>query len=270
MRRWGFAGLLLAALVLVLAASSASAAVTPLWFECVKNKTSGKLEKGCAKEGGKGGYEARPGLGGSGAFVANGNDALLKTVGGHELTCADFKLEGERVLPDLLRNVTLGLKVCSPTGYPNSKCFVNEEDARPKNSVIESEPLSGELGYISRSPLKVGFKLSNQADPGGVLISNITCAAGFESLWRGSFVAELVGAVNVASAKAHVSYALGSYLGEVSPGYTPEVNPPLEGEEAGGLIEESRKRVSKETFGNPLPSGFQTNLKVHGSIMVAG
>jgi hypothetical protein len=96
--------------VVVLALSagvaSASAAGTPEWFECLKNK-AGKLEKGCGKEGGKGGYEARPGFGGSSAFAANGGSTLLKTVGGHELTCSGFNLEGERVLPDLLRNIKL-------------------------------------------------------------------------------------------------------------------------------------------------------------------
>jgi hypothetical protein len=139
-----------------------------------------------------------------------------------------------------------------------------------KNTLIESELLSGELGYISRSPLEIGVKLFNAAEPGGLLISDLTCAADFESRWRGSLVAELTGAVNVSSTKALLRYTLGPYLGEVTPGYTPEVNPPLEGEAAGGLVEESRKRASKESFGNPLASGFQTSLSIHGAMMVSG
>ena len=255
MRRLGLAGLAISSLILVLVASSASSASSA---------------SGCAKAGGKGGYEARPGFGASSAFAANGSSTLLKTVGGHEITCSSFNLEGERVLPNLLRNVRLSLKVCSPTGTPHSRCFVNEEGERPKNPVIESEPLAGELGYISRSPLKIGVKLFNQAEPGGLLINNMTCAADFESQWRGSLVAELAGAVNMSSKKALLRYSLGPYLGEVSPGYTPETNPPLEGEAAGGLIQESRKRASKEPFGDPLPSGFQSSLRIHGSMMVVG
>lgn len=265
----GMGGLASLAVILVLASGGASAfAGTPEWFECVKTKGA-KLEKGCGKEGGKGGYQSRPGLGGAAGFAANGSPTLLRTVNGHDITCSSFKLEGERVMPNLLRNVTLSLKVCSPSGT-HSKCFASEEGERPKNALIESEPLEGELGYISRSSRKIGLKLFNQAEPGGPLINPMTCAADFESRWRGSLVAELTGAVNESSTKALLSYSLGPYLGEVSPGYTPETNPPLEGEAPGGLIEESRIRTQKEPFGNPLPSGFHSSQKIHGSIMVGG
>jgi hypothetical protein len=268
MRRLGMLVSLSALLVLAAAGGSAVAA-TPEWFECVKNKTSGKLEKGCAKEGGKGGYEAKPGLGGASAFVAKGAATVLKAVGGHEVTCASFAEEGERVLPDLLRNVTITFKSCFKTGT-TAKCYAEEEGEPGKSAVIESETLAGELGYISHSPLKVGIKLSNQGEPGGLLIAKIYCgaAANFHERWSGSLVGELRGAVDVSSKKATMDYVLGPYLGEVSPGYTPETDPPLEGEEAGGLIEESKASPGK-LWGEPLPGGFASgNLKIAGTLMV--
>ena len=250
-----------------LTTSSALAAATPEWVECVKSP-SGKLEKGCAKEGGKGGYEVRSGLGASAGLLVKGASVTLKTVKGHEVTCATYGEEGERVLPNLLRKVTITLKSCFKTGT-HQKCYGEEEGETGKNPEITSETLAGELGYISRSPLKVGIKLSSQAEPGGPVIQKMFCGASapFSERWKGSLVAELRGAVNVSSKKAMLGYPIGAYLGEVSPGYTPETDPPLEGEAAGGLIEESKGLG--EPWGSPLPGGFSSgNLKISGTLMV--
>jgi hypothetical protein len=267
-------GMLLSVLALGLAAASlasatAMAAGTPEWFECVKNKTAGKLEKGCAKEGGKAGYEAKPGLGGAAAFTAKGASTVLRAVGGHEVTCASFAEEGERVMPNLLKNLTITFKSCFATGT-TAKCYGQEEGETTKFKEVTSETLAGELGYVSHSPLKVGLKLVNQAEPGGLLIQKIYCggSAVFHERWRGSLTGELRGAVNVSSNKATLAYVLGSYLGEVSPGYTPLTDPPLEGEEAGGLIEESQAGPG-EPWAQPLPGGFaSSSLKIKGTLMV--
>jgi hypothetical protein len=263
--------LLSVAALALLAASvaSASAAGTPEWFECVKNKAAGKLEKGCSKEGGKGGYEAKPGLGGGAAFTAKGASSSLETVGGHEVTCASVAEEGERVMPNLLRNLTITFKSCFATGT-TAKCYGQEEGETTKYKEVTSETLAGELGYISRSPLKVGLKLVNQGEPGGLLIQKIYCGGGatFHERLRGSLTGEVKAAVNVSSNKASLAYVLGPHLGEVSPGYTPLTDPPLEGEEAGGLIEESQAAPG-DPWAEPLPGGFASgNLKIKGTLMV--
>ena len=267
-------GMLLSAFAVLLTAAAvasvpATAAGTPEWFECVKNKTSGKLQKGCAKEGAKAGYEARPGLGGGAAFTAKGAATVLRAVGGHEVTCAAFAEEGERVMPNLVKNLTITFKSCFATGT-TAKCYGQEEGETTKFKEVTSEGLSGELGYISHSPLKVGLKLVNQSEPGGLLIQKIYCGGGanFHERWRGSLTGEVKGAVNLASNKATLAYVLGPYLGEVSPGYTPQTDPPLEGEEAGGLIEESQAGPG-EPWAQPLPGGFAaTSLKIKGTLMV--
>ncbi|HEY0517830.1 MAG TPA: hypothetical protein VGD00_11970 [Solirubrobacteraceae bacterium] len=255
------------AVMAVWGATGATAlSAAPEWYECVKSKV-GSFEKGCAKEGGKGGYVARAGLGaGGGSFEAKGSAVVLKAVDGHEITCSNFIEEGQRAMPNLVQNVTIRLKACAKTGT-HQRCFGMEEGETEKRVEFESEPLSGELGYISRSPLKVGLVLHDQAEPTGLFLPRIFCPdSHFSERWRGSFVGEVTGVVNVSGKKAALRYALGPYLGEVSPGYTPETDPPLEGEEAGGLIEESK--LTHEPWGDPLPGGYSGTLKIPGVLMV--
>lgn len=270
MRRISFVGLMLgAACAMCLTASASALASGPSWYECAKVK-GGAYEKGCAKEGGKGGYVARAGLGsGGGSLSAKGTGStVLQAVDGHTITCGNFAVEGEREMPDLLKDVTLTFKSCFKTGTKN-KCYGQEEEEKTKSTEIVSETLDGELGYISHSPLAVGVRLYNAAEPGGVIVQRIYCGAG-GNFWvrlRGYMTGELRGAVNVSATKATVAYVLGAYLGEVSPGYTPLTDPPLEGEAAGALVMES-KAAPGEGWGEPLPAGVSGTLKVSGTLMV--
>src|SRR5437868_10712397 len=78
MRRIRILGLAVFAVFAFGAVTAMSAsAVEPGWFECAKNKESGKLEKGCAKEGGKGGYEIKSGVGKNKPFKGKGGPAVL-------------------------------------------------------------------------------------------------------------------------------------------------------------------------------------------------
>jgi hypothetical protein len=256
----GKLGLVVLTALTVAVASSASAAAsaTPEWFECVKQK-GGAYQKACGSEGGKGGYVARPGVG-SGSFHAS---AAKVTIGGprNPITCA-MSIEATKLAPNLLTSVTVTLKVCARAGHAKFHCEAQETKG-PKETTLESEPLQGELGYIGSSPLRVGLKLANVANPGGPIFPRIFCI-GPTAHFRfsgGAVVGEIVGGVN-SSSKATLGYVPGPYLGESEP----EVNPPLEGEEAGTLVEELQ--TVHEAFGEPLPTHISGTLKITDALMV--
>lgn len=265
-------GMCLAALVATaaLGAVVAAAAGTPEWYECIKAKGVGTYEKGCAKEGGKGGYISRPGVG-IGSFVIQGKGkAVLRVAGGSAtITCDHLVIRGDKEMPNRLTGVSLALTLCAPGSRSRgASCETQEEGGPKEKGIIEGEPLAGELGYISHSPPKVGLKLSSAAEPGGVLIPRVICTGiQHHRRWSGSFVGELGGAVDVANKKGTLDYLPGPYLGEVEPGLTPLVDPPLEGEAAGGLLEETQEKLG-HPFESPTPVGLEGIDKVTGEQMV--
>ena len=249
---------LTATLALMGGFAAAARAGTPEWFECVKQKAA-PYSKFCGAEGGKGGYLARPGVGAQ-PFKAYG----LVTIGGprNPITCK-MTVEGTKELPNLIRGVGIRLEVCIRAGSRKYHCE-GQEPGGPKEKVLESEPLEGELGYISHSPLEVGFRLTNAAAPGAPIFPRVYCigpVAHFR-LSAGSVVGQLAGVVNVSGTKGTIQYLPGPYLGEGQP----LVNPPLEGEEPGTLIEELQS--VKEVFGEPEPASLKGTLKVPGPLMV--
>lgn len=265
MRRLGMLGACIAMLGAIAAqVPTMAAAQTPEWAECLKVK-GGAYEKGCSKEGGKGGYVLVPGISAGKSFEAKDKKAVsLKVVGGKgvsTINCKSIKEEGERVMPNLLRNIKITLVECG-------SCFHEESEAFNKK-YIESETLSGELGYISHSPLKIGLKLQNQAAPGGEVFPKIRCSGG-ASLWTGTLNGEATGDVNVSNKKADFGYVLGAYMGEPEPGYTPLTDPPFEGEEAGLLRAETKEGVCCEGFGPPggLPAGLEATLELKGAAVL--
>jgi len=272
MRRILLIGMCLAALLgtAALGAAVAGAEGTPEWYECIKAKGVGSFEKGCAKEGGKGGYISRPGVG-TGSFVIQGKGkAVLRAAGGSAtITCAHLSIRGEKEMPNRLAGVSLALTLCGPGSKPRgASCETQEEGGPKEKGIIEGEPLAGELGYIMRSPLKIGLRLFSAAEPGGVVIPRVICTGTpHHRRWSGSFVGELGGAVNVANKKTTVDYLPGPYLGEVEPGFTPLVDPPLEGEAAGGLLEETQEKLG-HPFESPTPVGLEAVDKVTGEQMV--
>jgi hypothetical protein len=273
MTRITFIGTCLAALVAtaMFGAAATEAAGTPEWYECIKAKGVGTYEKGCAKEGGAGGYVARPGIG-TGSFVIQGKGkvVLRGANGTPEVTCDHLAIRGTKEMPDLLTGVSLDLSLCGPGTKPRgSSCEAQEEGkGASETGTIEGEPLAGELGYISRSPVRVGLKLASAADPGGIVIPRVVCKGDpHHRRWSGSFVGEVGGAVNIANKKATVNYLPGPYLGEIEPGVTPDVDQPLEGEAAGGLLEESQPKIGAP-FESPTPVGIEGLDKVTGEQMI--
>jgi hypothetical protein len=244
--------------------ASASAKTSPEWAECLKVK-GGSYEKGCAKEGGRGGYVLVGGLTTGRSFTAKDKQQVnLKVVGGEgvsAITCKSMKEEGERAMPNLLQNVRITFEGCG-------SC-IHEEPQKFNPKYIESEPLSGELGYISRSPLKVGLKLQNAAEPGAAPFPKIRCGAG-AVLWSGTLNGEATGDVNVSNKKADFAYVSGAYMGEVQAGYIPLTNPPFEGEAAGLLRAETKEGTCCSGFGPPggLPAGLEAMLELKGAAVL--
>jgi hypothetical protein len=111
----------------------------------------------------------------------------------------------------------------------------------------------------------VGLKLASESEPGQVAIPRIYCLGLSHQRWSGSFVGELAGAINLAKKNATLTYTPGPYLGEVEPGVTPLVDPPLEGETAGALTEE--EEVSS-VWGSPVIGAVEGAGKITGTQMI--
>ncbi len=189
MKRMRIMGLCLVAVFSLAIVAASSASATPTYYECAK-MTGGKYEKGCGKEGGKGGYALVPGRGKNKAFKGKGGAATLHTpaVGG-EVKCATSKDEGfisasftgqEKVKVIFGKCTSLG-KNCSSPGA--------------KKGEIKTNPLEGALGYISKTGPKVGVDLTGE---GGKPSAEFNCE-GLEIVTTGSVIGEITGGINTFS-----------------------------------------------------------------------
>ncbi len=189
MKRMRILGLCLVAVFAMAIVAAASASAAPTYYECAKT-VGGKLEKGCSKEGGKGGYALVPGRGKNKAFKGKGGAATLHTpaVAG-EVKCSTSKDEGfisssftgqEKVKVIFGKCISLG-KNCSSAGA--------------KKGEIKTNALEGTLGYISKSPLKVGVSLKGEA---GADSADFNCE-GLVIETKGAVIGEITGDVNAFS-----------------------------------------------------------------------
>ena len=239
------------------AASVASAEFThATWYECAK-VSGAKDEKGCTKEGGKGGYELKPGIGKGKAFKGKGGEGILHNVipgkGDIKVICASSKDAGTPV-PGGVVKVTATFSKCKSEGAPCS--------SGAKKETITTPALAGELGYISVPGKVVGTQLANEAKPGTGYTAEFECTGLAKVRVSGAVIGVQTGDINAFSKESTTTYAVGPYLGEVAPGYTPLVNiPEFEGGTAGILLTE----LNGEETGNVwepeggLPSGQESS-----------
>ena len=198
-------GICLVAVFAMAAVVSASAsAAAPAFYECAKltkNPTTKKYEgkyseKTCAKEaspteqaeGKKNKYELKEGIGAKGKpFKGKGPAATLHTpaVGG-EVTCKSFKDSGSINTPTTENKVVSEFKTCESL---KKKCASPGQKA----GTIKTNSLAGELGYISKSPLKVGVLLKPES---GSVLAEFNCE-GLEIETTGSVIGEQKGDINV-------------------------------------------------------------------------
>ena len=260
MKRMRILGLaILAVFALGAIVASAASAVEPGWYECAKNKEAGKLEKGCAKEGGKGGYEIKPGIGKGKPFKGKGGAATLHTAipgkGDIPVECEKFKDSGQPVLPNLQVNVVAIFSKCKFAGLP---C-----QSGTKSGEIVTKKLAGELGYVSKSPLKVGASLYAETEPGTGLEAEFTCTGAAKIRVHGGVIGTQGGDVNTFSKVSTTTYKV--IEAELIPGFKSVINEDtkFEGGPFTVLLTEFEQGKGWEPEGG-LPSGQEASAENKG------
>ena len=176
------------------AVATASAAEGVEWFECAK-VAGGKYEKGCKKEGGKGGYVLRPGIGKGKAYKGTGGKATLHTpaIGG-EITCTAFKDTGVINTTTTTDKVVSTFTGCSTLG---KKC-----KSGTKAGEIKTHDLAGEFGKLEGEKGGVDLKAES-----GSSVANFECE-GLVVEVTGSVIGEVTS--NVLSKSSTDTFAVNS------------------------------------------------------------
>jgi hypothetical protein len=266
MKRTRILGLALVAVFALAGLTAAGASASPHWFEC-KKVTGAKLEKGCAKEGGKGGYELVEGIGKGKAFKGKGGLAILHNVipgkGDIKVECASFKDSGKIALPDVNFGVTAEFKGCKSLGAP---C----QNEGGKKETIKTNVLSGKLGWLNKAGKVAGASLTNEATPNTGYLAEFECTGLAKVRVFGAVIGEQTGDVETISKVTHAIYKVGEYLGEPKPEYKPLVNPPAFEEGPVGFL---RTELNGPETGNTwqpeggLPSGQEGNAENKGEAL---
>jgi hypothetical protein len=275
MKRMRIVGLALVAMFALVAITAASASATPTYKECAKEKPGGKFEKGCTKEGGKGGYALKVGVGKKPASKSKGGAANLVVVvpagvskefpegATIHIECATNKGVSTSKAPNLVEKAVTAFKKCKVLGAPCQSGAKKEE--------IVTNSLSGELVDIEGGE-GVGTVL--HAEPPGTASAAFACTEVAETNVIGSLIGVNVGNINKFSKTSELVFTTGPGLGEVeyAPGkkYTPLVNVPTH--KTGGpngehflLSEISKENTKKEKEKQgTLPSGQTQTVEVKG------
>ena len=234
-------------------ASSASAAATPVWYECAKvePKNTGSFNNKLCTEAngtGTGKYVLKEGLGKGKEIKGKGVGATslhVKTwLGDNTVTCQKSKSIGKPALPNLEKEVTisfskcvaLGTKVCSSPGA--------------KKGEIKIAGLDGELGYLEESPsVSVGLKLESEAHPGATGELTFFECEGLTAAITGGVIGVVEGDVNTVSKVSSTVYTATESIGEhefETFKYTPVVNPLGWASEAAAIEKEVEEDLKGE------------------------
>jgi hypothetical protein len=230
-------GLALVAVFAMVAMTATAASAKPTWKACVKSaKGAGEFsDKLCSVgAGGKGSYNLVAGIGKGKGFKGTGGKAILHNVipgkGDIKVECASFKDAGSVVAPSGVAKVTSTFSKCKSLGAP---C----KTEGGKKETITTNSLAGELGYLNKAHTAAGESLTSEAAPGSGYLATFECECLAKVRVHGAVIGALApfGAV---SATSKTTFAVGPYLGELKPGYTPLVNPPAfeEGAEPVGVL----------------------------------
>ncbi len=144
-----------------------------------KQQEEGKVNK----------YELTPGTGAKGKPVkGKGGVSSLHIPGaGVEVTCKTLKDEASVTTPTTLGKGFVEFKTCEAPG--KKKCTSPGQKA----GTIKTNTLAGVLGYIGKSPLKVGLALRAES---GSALAEFSCEGGTEVVVSGSAIGEQTGDVN--------------------------------------------------------------------------
>jgi len=268
MKRMKIMGLALVAVFALVAFAAASASATPAFYECAK-ESGGKYEKGCGKEGGKGGYTLKVGTGKGKASKSKGGPANLEVVvppgvsaefpegATIHIECASNKGVSTNVAPNLVEKAVTTFSKCKVLGSP---C-----QSGSKKETIVTNDLAGELVDIEAGE-GVGTALKAET---GTSTAAFVCTEVAETNVVGSLIGINTGNVSKFSKTSTLSFVVGPGLGEVeyapSHKYTPEVNVPTD--KTGGTPGEHYlvSEISKEkVLVGGLPSGQTQSVEVKG------
>lgn len=269
MKRMKIMGLALVAVFALVAFAAASASATPAYYECAK-EAGGKFEKGCGKEGGKGGYSLKIGVGSKAkASKTKGGSAELEVVvppgvsaefpegATVKIQCASNKGVSTNVAPNLVEKAVTTFSKCKVLG---SGC-----QSGSKKETIVTNPLSGELVDIEAGE-GVGTVLHAET---GESSASFVCTEVAETNVKGSLIGLNLGNVGKFSKTSTLDFVTGPGLGEVEFAkghkYTPSVNVPTH--KTGGVNGEHylASEISKEkALVGTLPSGQKQSVEVKG------
>jgi hypothetical protein len=229
---------LVAVFALVAITAGAASAEKPTWKFCAKaepKNTGNFSDKACSVSSpGTGKYELVAGIGKGKGFKGKGGHATLHNVipgkGDITVECESFKDSGSVAAPSAVFNVKSEFKKCKSLGFP---C----KTEGGKKEVITTEALAGQLGWLDKGHTAAGESLANQAAPGSGFVATFEC----EGIAKVRVHGAVIGAVSPAhsiSKESTTTFAVGPFLGELAPGYTPQVNPPAfeEGAEPVGVL----------------------------------
>jgi hypothetical protein len=204
--------------------------IAPAWYQCTKLAKVGGFyhgeytDKACSVDDpeSKGKYELQAGIGKGKAFKGKGSTAILHNVipgkGDIKVECGSFKDSGQVAVPNKQFNVTTTFSHCKSLGAPCS--------SGAKKETITTKKLAGELGWLNQEAGSVGASLANEEAPGTGFLAEFECTGLAKVRVMGAVIGQQEGDVGVIAKETKAKYAVGPYLGELAPGYTPLVNPP--------------------------------------------
>jgi len=239
MKRMRILGLALVAVFALAAMTAAGASASkPVWKVCAKAavKNTGEFsDKNCTvSAGGTGKYNLVAGIGKGKGFKGKGGKATLHNVvpgkGDIKVECASFKDAGTPVAPSGVVKVTSTFSKCKSLGAP---C----KTEGGKKETITTNSLAGSLGYLNKAHTAAGESLTNEAAPGSGYLATFECEGLAKVRVHGAVIGSL-SPFGTISKESTSTFTVGPFLGELSPGYTPLVNPPAfeEGSEPVGVL----------------------------------
>ncbi len=246
----------------VWAAPAASAAL-PQWHHCAKaspKNTGSFTDKNCtvASLPGQGKYEILSGVGKKPLKGKATETRIIVAVPlGIEvhIDCGKASFTGHPVAPSGISQARLSFSKCS---WQGGTC-----------DTIQTEPLSGKLGWLDQSTGTAGLSLTSEKTPGSGVIANVNCEEGVKFRITGAFIAGL-GPSGALTTEHTLNYQTGEYIGEPSPGDKPIVNPPAFEEEFVGTLQTEISSPETEFEFTPeggIPSGLEGNFALTGEAL---
>jgi hypothetical protein len=277
MKRMRILGLALVAVFALAAMTAAGASASkPVWKFCAKAAKVGKTtptgefsDKNCSVAAPGGKYQLEAGVGKGKKFKGGSTEkAVLHNVvpgkGDIKVECASFKDEGVPVAPSGVVQVKSTFSKCKSLGAP---C----KTEGGKKETITTASLAGSLGYMNKAHTAAGESLTDEAAPGSGFLAQFECEGLAKVRVHGAVIGGLA-PFGVLSKESTSTFSVGPFLGELSPGYTPVVNPPAfeeGGEPVGVLLTELNGPETGNEWApeGGLPSGQEGTAKNKGEAL---